>query len=548
MSQAKLRFMSEPAYKVLMLKHRCIGINALVSSDLSPFDVNIGTAECQVYSCVIVNYAHDVQNALKAEGELDDAKAQVARYRDTVGKSDKPVTKVKTPDDVWPHGQPDERYKALYQRITDILGKDAIAYVGDCVSLTAIATLSRDEVDIAFSRRPMQGAYHVGNETAEKSKDLKDCIDKGAAMKASVAKHAHAYLDRVIASLASDGYRPDAKEPIAYHNFFNQLAAAGTRMASTVPNPGGDDLPVKAIYNVMLVILTDQFRRGQVITERVRRIEKTDLPSAAEDGDDVDVDVQPDTLNRFQDAAVILWKPDAETGVFRKVDVTADNKDAPSLVFDAISVFNSAAKRTDLLSPDFEGFLHSVGEIGLEPRVLAWAAGHPKFSKNARAGSPDYRDGYAAICQGQEHRFKVAITGIDGFRFDPQYDGDTRIDLRTLYEGSCLAALEANLVKHMVIVGQGSSVYERKPGVVGTTYEHIYPGTAAQMQDRCNAIKARHDATGKASFGNFIVRLGSGSLSFTDRAEAEKVNKVKNDNKKVAAHEDLHPELEKLRI
>ena len=422
-----------------------------------------------------------------------------------------------------------------------------------------MAALSRDEIDIAFTRRPMQ-AYYVSTQRAEQSKDIRNCINMEPGMKSLVAQFADRYMRDLAERYASKEYHSSGTGGALMNRGFaelaDQLAAATTRMTSTVPNPGGEDMPVMAIYNSILLILLDQHRRGRPILERIRRISKHQLPSRWEaDAERLqtqrDMHEAPRLVNRFQDAVVILWQPDGATGLFKQVEVTAANRDLPCIVFDAISIFDAEGDGQGLLSSDLSTFLHSVRDIGLEPRVLAWAAGHPKFSAKAAAGSPDYRDAYAALrgSGSPKRHFTVTPSRIEGLSFDPQRRGDDRIPLDLLFEGSCFAALTSNLVKYQIIRGgrSPSDVYVRNPHAIGTTYEHIFPATPARMQSRCKAIRARHAATNYAAFGDFMVRSGGGVLSFIDRADAERVNKIRSDRKKVDEHAVLHPELRALR-
>lgn len=313
MAPTKRRFMHESAYPALMAKHRCYAANALVSGDLSRIDPNIGTALCQVYSLIVVNLCHEVQCALRADGILEHAKNQVASFQRTVSQADIAITQVRLAEDVWNNGEPDDGYHDLVDRVSAIIGKAALEFVGACLSLSAMAALSRDEIDIAFTRHPMQ-AYYVGTPCAEQSKDIRDCIKMEPGMKSLVAQFADQYMSDLAERYASKECHScgGALMRGGFAELADQLAAATTRMTSTVPNPDGEDMPVMAIYNSILLILLDQHRRGRPILERIRRISKHQLPSRWDDDAERlqtqrDMLVAPKSVNRFQDAVVILW-------------------------------------------------------------------------------------------------------------------------------------------------------------------------------------------------------------------------------------------------
>ncbi|KAG2151484.1 hypothetical protein DEU56DRAFT_960441 [Suillus clintonianus] len=425
------------------------------------------------------------------------------------------------------------------------LSQEIAAYIGLCYTFTTVSIAAKDEFGIPFSYRS-QNFFAVSTSKAEQTKNRSDLDSQEAALRCKLANYSTQYFEDQTRALPCDDEFDFTFGKGTTRRYYveQQLWEAMRSMKSAVVGKDGSELPLMPIYNQMRAIGLQEFHAHRSIIVVVRRIQLHRVTEEGEGEEYEDEDVLQHELGEPEPpsnitytlgtARALYFTPNPDTGHFEFVaNPTPVEKETPCLYILAWSTYFDDATGSGLNSADHEEYFAALVQSDPWWLVMQYSAGHPPYTGSAKDRTPHHDTGFDQACKHQALSFTYSREHCEGFNLNSHISGEHRPNLCNEYRMASLMAVTRGITScQEVKMGEPGTSYLRIKRPVDFQIDHLQAMSLSQAIKGCEDLIRFHEKVEAAGaiIGPFVVRMGTGAVSCTDRDHADLMTKTKNVN------------------
>ena len=548
------RFRSLAAWEALKRRNLEYAINLLVAGEwvangimkdgYDCLDARVGSERCQETAALILILRREIIGYLDDNDLTHKFRFLIENYRFRRA-DDKCYNEIFTIDDICVGG--DERYDRIRKSVVEFMGSDWTTFLCFAHTIASFSVLSTTECGIPIRYRRLSDVL-VETTSEQRDAGLGDYHDAEFPMRTEFTEVSFRLIDKLSTKIL-----PRAISEVAFGESPRrcQTAAEQAReifhFSKAIKRPGCREeypITVGSFSASMQILLRLCWVYGIPLSMCMPRL-RYDGPASACNGKYAVTTSNLDepVIYKLTSATVITYIPTNENGgSFRMVDPKkAGIEDEPCWKLLGYSMYHNSQPGKFLTSPCDEEFTEALKQVDLNHIVSVFGFFHEEYPATTE-NPPGIDVLYRTVC-GNEGKTGMNMSlegGSNGCGMNPNDEANTT-SLVSLRDAVAKLSTKYDLQNTFITHQQGPNTsYQMQHKPIPFTFSHIDVSTPRTEEVKWTVMLHKHKSTSEPMFANLFT-VGNAVYSMGDKAEADRLLRMNNNNQKIRDLMAIHP-------
>ncbi|CAG7565200.1 unnamed protein product [Fusarium equiseti] len=520
-------------------------VNGIVKDSYNCLDARVGSERCQETAALVLILRSEILGYLGDHGLTQEFKSLIADYRlQHVG--DKHYNEIFTIDDI--RLGSGERYERIKQSIIDFMGSDWTTFLCYAHTIASFSVLSTTECGIPIRYRRLSDVL-VETTPEQRDAGLGEYHDAEFPMRTEFTEVSFRLIDQLSTKILPQG---TSKVPFGESPRRCETAAEQAReifhFSKAMKRPGCREehpITVGSFSASIQILLRLCWAYDIPVTVCMPRL-RYDGPSPGCNSNHAASGLK--TLDeavtyKLTSAPVITYMSTHENGgSFRMVDPKeAGIEDEPCWKLLGYSMYHRFQSGELLTSSEDAEYAHTLERAELNHLVSIFGFFHdecPARTENA----PDIDALYQAVCgDGGDTEMNISFEDrFYGGGMNPTDETNTT-SLLSFRNATTNLSKRHDLQDTFIAHQRGPNTsYQMQHKSIPFTFSHIDVSTPRAEEQKWAAMLHKHDSTSQPMFANLFT-VGNTVYSMRDKAEADRLMRMNNNNQKIRDLMKEHP-------
>ncbi|KAH7179962.1 uncharacterized protein B0J16DRAFT_309332 [Fusarium flagelliforme] len=519
--------------------------NGIVKDGYSCLDAKVGSERCQETAALVLILRRELLRYLDDHGLTQEFKSLIADYR-SQHVSDKRYNEIFTIDDV--RIGSDERYEQIKDSVIDFMGSDWTTFLCYAHTIALFSVLSTTECGIPNRYRR---SSDVLVETTPEQRDagLGEYHDAEFPMRTEFTEVSFRLIDKLSNKILPEG---TLEVPFGESPRWCGTAAEEAReifhFSKAIKRPGCREeypITIASFSASMQILLRLCWLYGIPVTVCMPRL-RYDGPSPGCNGNHAASglkNLDEAATYKLTSAPVITYVPtDKNGGSFRMVDLNeAGIEDEPCWKLLGYSMYHRSQSGQLLTSTDDAEYVQALKKVDLNHIVSIFGFFHEEYPARTE-NAPDIDALYQTVCgDGGNTEMDSSFEGYS-YRcgMNPNDEANTT-SLLSFRNATANLSEKHDLQDTFIAHQRGPNTsYQMQHKSIPFTFSHIDISTPRAEEQKWAAMLHKHDSTSQPMFANLFT-VGNTVYSMRDKAEADRLMRMNNNNQKIRDLMAIHP-------